>query len=251
MKNLLIFAVIGLISLSSFSGASAQDAFVQIIHNSPDPAASTVDIYINSGAEPAVPDLAFRAATGVVALPAGVDLEVGIAPGNSSGPQDILATWTYNLPAGSMTVIMANGLLGEDFDLFTNALETTAPDGMVGVLAFHGSQDAPPVDVAALGVGILFENLSYQTFQGYLQVPATNYVLTVAPAGGEPIAAFVAPLEIIPGNSIVVFASGFLTQEPGFNLFAALSDGTVLALAPDDTVQSEETTLDGVKALYR
>jgi hypothetical protein len=166
----LTFAICLLVALSSGS-AFAQDATVQIIHNSPDPAAATVDIYINGGAMPAIEDLGFREATALVSLPAGVDLEVGIAPGSSTGPADILATWTYNLPAGSSTVIMASGLLGDDFDLFVNPLETMAMPGEVGILVFHGSPDAPTVDIAALGVGTLFPSLAYQTFQGYTYVP--------------------------------------------------------------------------------
>lgn len=226
------------------------DAIIQIIHNSPDPAAAYVDIYVNGGDTPAIDDLAFRAATGLVSLPSGVDLEVGIAPGSSMGPEDILATWTFNLEAGSKTVVMANGLLGDDFNLFTNELMVNAKND-VSILAFHGAQDAPAVDVAAVGVGNLIENLMYQTFQGYLTVPAADYILTVAPAGGSPIAAFNAPLSAIPGQSVVVFASGFLGMDPGFGLFAALNDGTVLELTPENSVATQSTSLSGVKAMFR
>jgi len=225
-------------------------ATIQIIHNSPDPAAASVDIYVNGGAMPAIEDLDFRAATGLVELPADVDLEVGIAPGSSMGPEDIIATWTFNLPAGSQTVVMASGVLGSDFDLFTNELLIGAKTD-VAILAFHGAPDAPAVDVGAEGVGTLITNLMYQTFQGYLSVPAADYTLTIAPTGGEPIAAFIAPLSGVGGNSLVVFASGYLGEDPGFGLFAALNDGTVLELTPDNSVATEEVSLDDVKAMFR
>lgn len=241
----------GIIALFGSSAATAQDATIQIIHNSPDPAAAVVDIYVNAGETPAVPDVPFRAATGLITLPADTDLVVGIAPGNSAGPEDVIANWTFNLPAGSMTVVMASGLLGDDFDLFTNALETTAAAGEVGILAFHGAPDAPTVDVAAIGVGTLVPGLEYQTFQGYLPVPAADYVLTVAPAGDEAIAGFMAPLSGLGGAAAVVFASGFLGMEPAFGLYAALSDGTVIALEPDNTVSTESTSLGDLKASYR
>ena len=242
---------LALITLMSAGSVLAQDATIQIIHNSPDPAAATVDIYINAGAEPAVPGLAFRAATGLITLPADVDLDVGIAAGGSSGPGDILATWTFNLSAGSQTVVMASGLLGDDFDLFTNALETHTLSDQVGILAFHGAPDAPTVDVAAVGVGLLVTDLAYQTFQGYLCVPADFYTLTVAPAGGEPIAAFEAPLGGLGGSTAVVFASGFLGMEPGFGLFAALPEGVVLPLTPNNSVSNENVSWGGIKAAYR
>jgi hypothetical protein len=233
------------------AGSAMADATIQIIHNSPDPAAATVDIYVNAGAEPAVPDLAFRAATGLITLPSGVDLVVGIAPGNSTGPGDIIATWTFNLPADSKTVVMASGLLGVDFDLFTNPLETMGPSDQVGVLAFHGAPDAPAVDVGADGVGVLIPNLEYQTFAGYLYVPAADYILTIAPAGGEIIAGFDAPLSGLGGGTAVVFASGFLGDHPAFGLFAALNDGVVLPLTPNGSVSTEDASLGSVKALYR
>lgn len=251
MKISKIMMLISAIALMTTGIAVAQDATIQIIHNSPDPAAATVDIYVNAGAEPAVPDLAFRAATGLIALPSDTDLVVGIAPGNSSGPGDILATWTFNLPPGSMTVVMASGLLGDDFDLFTNALETGGPSDQVGVLAFHGAPDAPAVDVGADGVGVLIPNLEYQTFQGYLYVPAADYLLTVAPTNGAVIAGFDAPLSGLGGGAAVVFASGFLNMEPSFGLFAALPDGVVIPLTYNGSVSTEEVSLGTVKALYR
>ena len=58
----------------------------------------------------------------------------------------------------------------------------------------------------------------------------------VAPAGGDVIAEFTAPLSGLGGGSAVVFASGFLSgDDPAFGLFAALADGTVLALPAVDT----------------
>ena len=251
MTTKMLSIIIAALALFGAGNALAQDATVQIIHNSPDPAAASVDIYVNAGAAPAIADLGFREATGLVTLPAEVDLEVGIAPGGSTGPADILATWTFNLPTGSSTVVMASGLLGDDFDLFVNELVTTAMPGEVGVLAFHGAPDAPTVDVGAIGVGTLFGSLEYQMFQGYGFVPAADYTLTVAPAGDAPIAAFEAPLSGLGGAAAVVFASGYLGQEPGFGLFAALPDGVVLPLTPNNTVSTEETSLDNFKALYR
>jgi len=227
--------------------AAAQDPIVQVIHNSPN--APAVDIYLNDGATPAIPALDFREATGLVALPAGM-YTVGIAPAPSAGPEDIIATFgPYDLMDGTQTVIMAGGELGADFNLFVNALETGAPADQVNLLAFHGAPDAPAVDVAAVDVGILITNLEYLTFQGYLAVPAADYILTIAPTGGEPIAAFQAPLSGFGGGAAVVFASGYLGMDPAFGLFVALNDGTVLAL-PGVPTPTESSTWSNVKAIY-
>jgi len=250
MKRTMIqLLTVGTIALLGTGAAMAQDPIIQVIHNSPN--APSVDIYLNAGADPAITALDFRQATGLVSLPAGM-YEVGIAAHPSSGPGDIIASFgPYDLMDGSQTVIMAAGELGTDFGLFVNALNTSAPAGQVGVLAFHGSPDAPTVDVAAVDVGVLVPNLEYLTFQGYLEVPAADYILTVAPAGGEPIAGFDAPLSGLGGGAAVVFASGYLGTMPNFGLYAALNDGTVLMLPPNNSVSNEPGSWGEVKSMYR
>ncbi|HYW68971.1 MAG TPA: DUF4397 domain-containing protein [bacterium] len=211
-----------------------QDATIQIIHNSPSAAAAVVDIYLNEGASPAVDDLGFRMATGLVSLEAG-SYTIGIAPGNSTGPGDIIASFgPVMLDGGSEYLIMAAGELGTDFDLFITGLVTSATAGQVGLLAFHGAPDAPTVDITAMGVGVLITALEYQTFQGYLEVAEGDYVLGIGPTGGDPIVQFDVPLTGLAGGTAVAFASGYLEPaagDPAFGLFAALNDGTVVEFA--------------------
>ncbi|PSQ72165.1 MAG: hypothetical protein BRD31_01570, partial [Bacteroidetes bacterium QH_2_64_26] len=59
----------------------------QFIHNAADPNAETLDLYFNDEiyAED-LNDLSFRSATPFIEVPANIGLEVGFAPGNSSGP---------------------------------------------------------------------------------------------------------------------------------------------------------------------
>jgi hypothetical protein len=266
-----MFRSLTISSLALLAGAvtaGAQTADVQIIHNSPDPGAATVDIYVDGTL--AVPDLAFRAATGVVPLPAGVELVVGIAPGDSDGPGDILASFPFTLTAGESYVIMAAGVLDPPsfpsnpegvstaFDLYVQpGLLTSDPGSNVSLLAFHGSPDAPTVDVNAVGVGTLFGSLQYTDFQGYLSVPPAEYELQVTPAGqpGTVVATFTAPLDGLGGGAAVVFASGFLSAAglggiPAFGLYAALADGTVLPL-DHSPVSVDDASWSAVKSYHR
>ncbi|MEZ4775311.1 MAG: DUF4397 domain-containing protein [Bacteroidia bacterium] len=230
----------------------APGAYVQIIHNSPDPAAAVVDIYINGGALPAIDDLGFREATPFLTLPSGVPLTVGIAPGNSTGPGDIIAS--FPLPALTLFqnyVVMATGVLDpSQFDQsvngasigFTLNIQTPAQQdaaaGQTAILAYHGSPDAPAVDVLAFGsTPPLVPNLSYGDFAGYLSVPSATYVLDVTPAGQNStvVASYQAMLDGLGGQATVVFASGFLNPAnnqsgAAFGLFATLNDGTVIPL---------------------
>ena len=234
MKHFLALVAIAVLTMSCGDDdptGPADDAVIQIIHNSPSTDAAVVDIYLNDGSAPAVDDLAFQEATGMIELAAG-SYTIGIAPGSSTGPGDIIASFgPVDLDAGSQTVIMAAGELGDDFTLVFNELVTTATSGNVGLLAFHGSPDAPTVDITAEGVGVLVTALQYLTFQGYIEVPEGDYVLGIGPTGAAPIIEFDVPLSGLGGSTAVAFASGYLNGTPGFGLLAALNDGTVVVFA--------------------
>ncbi len=197
-------------------------ASVQIIHNSASP---TVDVYVDG--ELAVEDFEYRTATPVLDLP--TDFTVGIAPADG----EVIAEFPFSLMDSGTYVVVATGLLGDETTPFSLAAAGTtngATDGNVGLNVYHGSTDAPAVDVIADGA-VLVPNLEYGSFSGYVEVPANDYTIGIAPTGGDAIAEFIAPLSGLGGNSAVVFASGFLSgQDPAFGLFAALEDGSVLAL---------------------
>jgi hypothetical protein len=240
--------------------ALAQDANVQIIHNSPDPAAAVVDIYL--GSDLAVPDFGFRQATGIIPLPANTDLMVGVAPGNSMSSADVIAWFPVNLPAGDYVVIAAGMISGglpanpegkdTAFNLYVNSLQTADSGAGVSLLAFHGAPDAPTVDINAVGVGNLVGSLGFGDFAGYLSVPAANYTLEITPAGAPAtvVARFAANLEGLSGGAAVVFASGFLGAKlDAFGLYAALPSGDVVPLQPV-AVANEEVSLGRLKATY-
>ena len=207
-------------------------ASVQVIHNSASP---TVDVYIDGVL--AVEDFAYRTATPVLEL--GTSFTVGIAPAGDA----VIAEFPFELMDGGEYVVVATGLLGNTdtpFDLAASSTTFGATEGNVGLNVYHGSTDAPAVDVLADGA-VLVPNLSYGSFSGYVEVPAADYVVGVAPTGGASIADFVAPLSGLGGNSAVVFASGFLSgDDPAFGLFAALADGSVIELPAN--VSDEECT---------
>jgi hypothetical protein len=223
------FKLMFLFLVLSFA-AMAQTARLQAIHNSPSP---TVDIWVNG--VPFLTDFAFREATPFIDVPAGVLLEIGIAPSPSTSPADIIATFPVTLADGSTYVLMAHGVVGDMMTPFNLAVydmgQETGTAGSVDLLAFHGAPDAPAVDITARGVAKVVDNISFSDFQGYFSVPANRYILDVAPAGTNTIvASFEADLSGLGGGAGVVFASGFLGADPGFGLFAALPDGTVIPL---------------------
>lgn len=232
-------------------------ARLQVIHNAADPAAAVVDIYANE--ELLIPNFEFRAATPFIDAPANVDLNIGVAPGGSSGASDIIATLPpVKLKPGETYVAIANGVLnpgdfaanpdGRDtaFQLFVKAMAREQAMDMAAVefFAFHGATDAPTVDVIARDVATLVDNAAYGDITDYLSVPPASYTLDVTPGNDNEtiVASYTADLSGLAGGAAVVFASGFLTPDASqdgaaFGLFAALPTGDVVAFEPITTAR--------------
>jgi hypothetical protein len=214
--------------------------FAQIIHNSADAAAGTVDVYTRNNLAGtayetvlAADDLAFRAGTAVLPIEfyeGGNDsVTVAIAPSSSSSINDAIWTKKYKLMGNSQYLLFANGILPSSsgyspataFDVIAGAaaFQSAGGTGFTDVNIFHGVTDAPTIDVVetAPGSAQFADDLSYGEFSGYNAVnAANNYTVevrdasgTVNPLGGN----FFLPLGLNPqanGAAIVVFASGFL-----------------------------------------
>lgn len=213
-------------------------AQVQIIHNSPTPGTDTgpaVDIYVNGALLSPLTNVTFRTATPYLDVDAGVDIQVAVAVNPSTDVNDAIATFDLGqLTDGQAYTIIAAGIVGNmntPFDLFVNgSSQTTAANTTeVDVLAFHGAPGAPNVDVAARRVAPLLSDLEFGEYNGYLNLAPGTYLLDVRATGATPIVgSFLADLGTLAGSSATLFASGLLNDTPGFGLFAALADGTVV-----------------------
>ena len=222
-------------------------ARLQVIHNAADPIANEVDIYLNGTL--ALDDFAFRTATPFIDVPAGVDINIGVAPGNSGSVNDTLKNFVVNFASGGTYIAIANGVVdpsgftpnpnGRDisFTLFAkaDARETGNNNNKVDLFAVHGSTDAPTVNI--FGLGIYLTNVSYGDLSNYVSVPAwRNWLVITTPwPNFSVVGVWGADLRGLGGNSAVVFASGFLNPSgnqngEAFGLFAALANGTVVEL---------------------
>jgi hypothetical protein len=238
-----------------------QTARLQVIHNVADIAADPVDIYLNGSL--LLDDFGFREATPYIDAPAGVEINIGVAAGNSGSANDTLKNFNLTLENGGTYVAIANGVLdpasyevnpdgrNTAFTLLIKSMAResgTASD--VDFFVLHGSTDAPTVDVIARGVATLVEDASYGDITDYITVPASSYVLDVTPSNDNNtiVASFQADLSGLGGGSAVVFASGFLNPAANqngeaFGLFAALSNGTVVEFSSDPTDVRETSSV--------
>lgn len=221
------------------------NALVQIIHNSSDAAADSVDIYLDGAI--LLDNFAFRTATPFVNVTAGVSHTIAVAAKTSTSASQALATFPVTFGANETYIVVANGLLAgpvqTQFNLYTYAMgRTTATNSANSdVLVFHGSTDAPTVDVTVAGGNpTLANDLAYATFNsaGYLELPTANYQIDVRDqTGATVVATYDVPLQTLNlgGAAMTVVASGFLAPAPGqpaFGLYVALVNGGNLIPLP-------------------
>jgi hypothetical protein len=246
------------------------EARVQVIHNAADAAAEEVDVYITSGfSAPIVLDnFAFRTASPFVDVISETEVTVAVAPADSEGPQDAIATFDLTLDAGETYVVVANGIVSGSgynpapafgLDIYAGAREEATASTNTDVLVYHGATDAPTVDVVETGVGAgtVVDNIAYSEFEGYLELATNDYELSITTAdGATTVAAYEAPLSALnlDGAALTVLASGFLnpannSNGPGFGLWVALPAGGDLIPLPL-VISVEETELASGLMIY-
>jgi len=227
-------------------------AQLQAIHNAPDPAFAVVDVYVNG--DPFLEDFAFRTGSPFVEVPAGVELTVAVAPGDSEGPEDAIFTEAYTLGSGLNYQLIASGVGegdfepnpdGEDiaFTLLVNPdakLDSETDDTVSDFNFVHGTPDAPTIDVRTGETQdiILYNDVAYGGIVGYQPV-VPDFVIEVTSADGTTVvAAFEIDLTDRIDEAGTILASGFLTPDnepgdaPSFGLLVVFADGTEVFAAP-------------------
>ena len=243
--------------------SSTAIARAQVIHNAADPAAAVVDIYVDTGRDTLkIDDFVFRSATPFIDLPAESELNIVIAGPNSQTIEEGIASFQAILEDKESYYIIANGVLAPEafaanpesistaFTLLVEAgaRESSADGESIDLKVLHGATDAPNVGVNANGA-TLIPGFSYQEFQGYLPVPADNYVLEITP-GGDPntsLLSYSADLNGLGGVAALVIASGFLdtTSNQGGSIF-----GLIAVLPNGDVVLFPEPGASGVQVVH-
>jgi hypothetical protein len=198
-------------------------------------------------------DFAFRTASPFVEAPAETEISVAIAPSTSASVSEAIATFKYSLEANKTYVIVANGIVSPsgyspatpfNLNVFDQAKDS-APAGKTNVLVYHGSTDAPTVDVEVPGAGTVVNNIAYSQFQGALELSTADYTLNVTDeTGATVVASYQAPLQTLglAEKGLVVLASGFLnpannSNGAAFGLFVALPAGGELVELPASTAR--------------
>jgi hypothetical protein len=229
---------------------------VQFIHNSPDPTLSTIDIYVDG--DKRYDDFTFREASTFDWLLS--DAQIDIAPSNSTGIGQAIKTLNLNLDPSSSYVAMVAGVIDsinlppnpngiyQSLDLHTievprgGAGQAASPAALVGLTPFHGAPDANRVDIRVLEAGAVpWPNMAFRDFGGYTTLTDQSWTVFLTPAGDDNtiLAGFTADLTSLGGSNIMIFASGYLANNPllpDFGLFVASASGGAAAALPATSV---------------
>jgi hypothetical protein len=228
--------------------ASAQTARLQVIHNSADAAAASVDVYVNGSK--LLDNFAFRTATRFIDAPAGTPITIAVAPASSTSVADAIYSTTTTLADKGVYVAVANGIVSTSgyspakaFGLNVYGMgRESAAAGNTDLLVAHGCTDAGEVDVRGIGNPTpLVNDIDFGEFAGYLTMPASSDIIinVTTPDGSAIAASYTAPLSTLGlgGKALTVVASGFLDPSknsggPGFGLWVATDTGGAMIPLP-------------------
>jgi hypothetical protein len=218
-----------------------------------------VDVWVNE--TKLIENFAFRTATPFIDAPAGVLLNIGIAPPNSTSWTQSFKIKQVVLTENQTYIIVAGGITSAsgyspsptfDVKVYPIGRETASQPGNTDILVAHGATDAPTVDIyeTGVGAGLIVDDLTYGNVAGYLELETLDYIIEVRDETGiTTLTAYSAPLSTLEldGAALTVVASGFLnpaanSDGPAFGLFVATpAGGDLIALpvyvAPDPTAR--------------
>ncbi len=232
-------------------------AYVQAIHNAPDPAVDSVDVYINGLLT--LKNVAYQQATAYMEMPGDRELNIGLAPAHSMGASDTLKNVTTTLTPSENYVVVVNGVVDSSsfasnpdgistkLNVLVKAMarQKAKEKGMIDFFAVHGVPDAPAVDISTQQTGSVVMNVKYNDMTDYFSVPAQAYTISLSEAGSStPLISYNADLTNYGDTAAVVLASGFLNpgknqNGPGIKLLVVLPDGTVLKPQIDTPIEKQ------------
>jgi len=218
---------------------------IDLVHVSPDPAADSVDVYINQTGELAIDDLNYLTHTDFISLP--ITLSLDIAAGNSTDNSNPVASNLALPNDNDIYYLVATGVLNPanfaanpngvstafGLEVLPAATSAAANQTEFDFRFFHGGLDAPAVDLQVINGPELVSDYEYRDADaGYTGLPAQDY-LAVVQAAGVPdatpqnlaftapgvsnpnVAGYTVPLEALGLDSLsgLVVATGFLDQE--------------------------------------
>ena len=195
-----------LLSLDNATANPGGVARMRVVHNSPD--APNVDIIVNGGV--ALANVPFGAISDYLSVPGGpYNVKVSPAGASDTGPYVIDADVV--LTAGTDYTVIASDVLAEIYPAVLVDDNSTPAAGNSRVRFFHGSPDAPAVDIALIGGPVLIANAPFGA-DATITVPAGTYDLEVRVAGTTTEVLQLRGLTFADGAVYTAYASGLVAD---------------------------------------
>lgn len=182
-------------------------SWARVVHNSPD--APAVDVCVDGAA--AFTDVAYTESTEYAGLPAGT-YQVQVEPAGSGCRGPFVIDAELALDAGAFYTVVASDVLESITPVVLLDDNSPPAAGNGHVRFFHGSPDAPAVDVAVTGGPVLYTNVAFEETGDYLPVPAGIYDLEVRLAGTETVVLFLPGIEVPAGAVATAYATGLVAD---------------------------------------
>ncbi|MCP4440916.1 MAG: DUF4397 domain-containing protein [Aureispira sp.] len=229
---------------------AAQSPRIQVIHNSPDPLATHVDIWFDG--TKIADNLQFRHASEFLTGASGNHI-ISICDSSSTDTVSAVAQFPVSLMMNTTYVVVADGLVNTtgyspatpfDLKIYNLGRETANNSNEIDLLVHHGATDAPTVDIRTQdGNTVLVNDAAYGDFAGYLGLGDQDYIIRLTDAtGNTTVQSYLAPLNTLglSGNAITAVASGFLTPSannngPAFGIYVATANGGPMVMLPTVT----------------
>ena len=245
--------------------AMGQTAAVQVIHDSADPAASTVDVgaFTTAGAAidltPGSPGdrvtgVNYRTATPYISIPTGVDFDLKFFEPGTDNVADSTRVSAGTITAGNEYRIIATGFLAAGGNTafepdIEDGLSATTP-GDVELSFYHGSTDFGPVDVYLAITGDSypanpqFAGISYKTATSYTSIIPVEVKARIEQSGTE-VDEQTFNLTDYSGEAITIIASGE-RAENDFGLYIVPAGGGAFVPISDVTSVDEVTEAESL-----
>jgi hypothetical protein len=181
-------------------------ARVRVVHASPD--APAVDVWVDGSLT--FENIEFEEVSEFVEVPAGT-YNVQVVPFGATEPVVIEAD--LDLAAATDYTVVATDFLANITPIIMTADGTTPTAGNAFVRFFHGSPDAPAVDIAVANEGpVLIPNVAFQGFSAYGEVAAGTYDLEVRLAGTSDVVLSLPGVTVGDGDVVTAYATGLVAD---------------------------------------
>jgi hypothetical protein len=181
-------------------------ARVRVVHASPD--APAVDVWVEGSV--VFENIEFEEVSEFVEVPAGT-YNVQVVPSGATEPVVIEAD--LDLAAATDYTVVATDFLANITPIILTADGGTPAAGNAWVRFFHGSPDAPAVDIAVADGGpVLIPNVAFQEFSAYGEVAAGTYDLEARLAGTSDVALSLPGVTIGDGDVVTAYATGLVAD---------------------------------------